>query len=95
MASTANTEGVLVYTNESKGFKYTEGDYELTGNKVAQNGVMTSVEGGSVQKNGTYIGNFYVRIENGTPKISLTNLDASEFIAVFGIISNLLTKLAE
>lgn len=92
---TTNTEGVLVYTNESRGFKYTEGSYELTGNKVSQNSVMKSVDGGTVMKDGAYLGNFNVRIEASNPKISVNNIEADDFIEVFTAISNLLTKLAE
>lgn len=92
---TTNTEGVLVYTNESRGFKYTEGEYELTGNKVSQNSVMKSVDGGTVMKAGEYLGNFNVRFESSKPKFSVNNIDADDYLAVFTALTNLLAKLAE
>lgn len=92
---TTNTEGVLVYTNESRGFRYVEGNYELIGNIVSQGGVVKSVDGGGVQKDGQFIGNFNVRYENAVPMVSLNSIAASDSNAICTAVSNLLTKLAE
>lgn len=83
----------LTYTTESKGFRYEDGNYVLTGNKVLVDDAMTSVDGGGIQKAGAYIGNFYVRFDGGSPIVSVNNVEASEMIVVMGIINALITAL--
>ena len=82
----------LTFLSESKGFRYESGNYTLTGNRVSRNGNFESVDGGAIIKGDKHIGAFYVRIET-TPKITLSNVDSSEFLAAYEVLSDLVDEL--
>lgn len=85
----------LNYTTESRGFEYKDGQYTLTGNKVSKNGAMTTIDGGNVHKAGAFLGSFYVRFEQGQPKITVSNVAAAEIVDVINHIDALVATLAE
>lgn len=93
MADSRNT-GSLVYTNEQRGFRYTDSDYVFTGSKVSVDGAMTAVDNGSIQKNGQYNGYFNVRMENAEPKVNVGDVPLSEYATIMPMISDLVTALA-
>ena len=91
MANTAE----LTYTSESKGFEYKDGDYNLCGSKIIRDGQMSAIDGGIVRKANGFIGTFFVRVEDGDPKISLNNVSPGEIVKVTALVKSLLTALAE
>lgn len=82
----------LTFLSESKGFRYESENYTLTGNKVSRNGNFEAVDGGAIQKGDKHIGTFYVRIET-EPKITISNVDSSEFLAVYAEVKDLIDEL--
>lgn len=89
------TNAKLTYTSESKGFKYEDGDFTLTGNKMITDGKMTSVDGGLVQKAGQYDGNFYIGFTSETPKFSISNVDSADIVTVVTLINALIEALKD
>lgn len=86
----------LTYTTEVKGFIYEDETYKLTGNKTTDSlGVFCSVDNGSIQKGGNYIGGYYARIENGKVRLSISDLDPEDYIAVYNLIHDLIEELGE
>lgn len=86
----------LNYKSSSRFFDYKDGDYTLSGQKMSnEEDVMTSVEGGQVQKNDAFIGSFRVSIEGETSKIDIVRMDTSEILVVIPKINALITALAE
>lgn len=86
----------LNYKSSSRFFDYKDGDYTLSGQKMSnEQDVMTSVEGGQVQKSDSYIGSFRVSIEEGEPKLDMSRMDPDESLVVIPKIKALIAALAE
>lgn len=85
--------GVLTYTTESRGFNYQSGDYQLAGNKVTNEGVLISVDGGNIQKNGEYIGSYYLRGNGDALRVTISEVPVGELSNVNDIISDLIAAL--
>ena len=93
MAEAAKNAGTLTYTSEKKCFRYVDGEYTLTGDKVVNNGVMTEVQNGNIQKDGTYSGYFSVRMDGAEPKPNIGDVPLSEYPTVIGKIAELIKAL--
>ena len=93
MAEAAKNAGTLTYTSEKKVFRYVDGEYTLTGDKVVNNGVMTEVQNGNIQKDGTYSGYFSVRMDGTEPKPNIGDVPLSEYPAVVALIAELIQAL--
>lgn len=93
MAEAAKNAGTLTYTSEKKVFRFVNGEYALTGDKVVDNGVMTDVQNGNIQKNGTYSGYFSVRMNEAEPKPNIGDVPLSEYPAVVALIAELIEAL--
>lgn len=92
MEDTTNA-GTLTYTSEKKGFRYVDGDYTLTGDKIIVGGAMTEVQNGNIQKDGSYYGYYNVRMDGGEPKLSAGDIPLSEYQTVMGKITELVGAL--
>ena len=93
MAETAKNAGTLTYTSEKKSFRYVDGEYTLAGDKVVNNGVMTEVQNGNIQKDGTYSGYFSIRMDGVEPKPNIGDVPLAEYAAVIGKIAELIQAL--
>lgn len=88
------TTGTLTYLSENYNFRYENGDYVITGNKVMVSDSITSVDGGSIMKNDAYIGNFYIRFMEGDTILSINEVKLSEFDNAKAAILDLLAAFA-
>lgn len=85
----------LSYTSESKGFRYEEDDYTVTGNKVSRENTLVSIDGGTIQKGDAYVGSFCVRFDDGTPRVSINDVVLDEHDSVSAIVKTLLDALRQ
>ena len=92
MADVKNA-GTLTYTSEKKSFRYVDGEYVLTGDKVVNNGVMSEVQNGSIQKNSSYSGYFNIRMDGVEPRTNIGDVPLAEYAAVIGKIAELIQAL--
>lgn len=63
-----NTNASLTYTGENKVFRYENGQFTITGQKVIDNGNFIRVDGGTINKNGSFLGSYNHQVENGAMK---------------------------
>lgn len=62
------TNATLTYTGENKVFRCENGQFTITGQKVIDNGNFSRVDGGTINKNGYFLGSYNHQVENGTMK---------------------------
>lgn len=90
--------GKLVLTNKqiTGSLTFEDGAYFAAGNyRASEHNELVSVDGGSIQREGVYLGNFYVRFEGDKPKISINDVAFEELENVGVVINNLVTALKE
>lgn len=89
-------EKELFYTGENKSFRYTDGDYVTTGQKVIAEGAFIRVDGGNIMKAEAFIGSFNYSVENGAMKNLWLNMaDPSESVAFIAQLNGCFTALNE
>ena len=78
-------EKELIYTGVNKSFRYTDGEYVTTGQKVITDGAFIRVDGGNIMKAEALLGSFNYSVENGAMKNLWLNMadpsEAGAFIA--------------
>lgn len=83
----------LTYTSEARGFTYTDGEYRVTGSRKSAGNAVTEIDGASVHRSGTYIGNFYVRFSGGTPRVTISNAEIGNIDVLRELVSDLLAEM--